>query len=81
MKVVHESLMAISDQLNYYQSEIAIVDLYELLMESNSFIEITRNDVMKCISFPQLKIFQSSIIIPLYLIEYLKAYITITSQK
>ncbi|KAL1490145.1 hypothetical protein ABEB36_012885 [Hypothenemus hampei] len=61
-----------SDHLNFYSSQIAVLDTCESLMESYSFLENYLNDIITAITFAKLKVLHSSIITPFDLIEALK---------
>ncbi|XP_050518951.1 uncharacterized protein LOC126893054 [Diabrotica virgifera virgifera] len=80
IKEIRESIMDISDQLKFYQSQIDMLNFCELLMESYSFIKDSLNDIVNAITFARLKILHSSIITPFDLIESLR-HISQSLQK
>lgn len=72
IKEIRKSIMDISDQLNYFQSQIDILNICESLMESYTFLENQIDDIINSITFARLKILHSSIITPNDLVDSLK---------
>lgn len=72
IKEIRESILDISDELKFFSSQIAVLNICESLMESYSFIEDALNDIVNSITFARLKMLHSSIITPSDLIESLK---------
>lgn len=69
---IQKSIMTLSDDVAYYDAQIKVLNLCELLMESYSFIEHSIDDILNAITFARLNILHTSIITPLDLIESLK---------
>nr|CAI5852430.1 unnamed protein product [Callosobruchus analis] len=61
---IQNLVIEISDNLAFYQAQVKVLDLCESLMESYSFIKDSLNDMLKAVTFAQLKILHGSIIKP-----------------
>lgn len=69
---IREAIMNISDDLSFYSSQIAILNICESLLESYTYIGNTIDDIINSVTFARLKILHSSIITPFDLIDSLK---------
>lgn len=69
---IQKSITTLSDDVAYYDAQINVLNLCELLMESYSFIEHSVDDILNAITFARLNILHTSIITPLDLVESLR---------
>lgn len=69
---IQKSIMTLSDDVAYYDAQIKVLNLCELLMESYVFLEESLNDILDAITFARLKILHSSIITPRDLVSSLQ---------
>lgn len=69
---IQATLVNISDDLSYYESQIKLLEVCELVMESSTFLLDQINNILNSISFARLRIIHDSIISPFDLLESLK---------